>query len=176
MYLINQSSSCNPFLLPSMATLLKACLMMPYSACEKIRIHVVLTAMKAYIWVQLRAHAKNVSPRTILMCWILGKMNLCADIVALWILNLYYVNGTHDHSKIFWVAVVCAAKPFLTTILIILAKRCGALTVKVISHIHFHVVHKLVECGIAHSINVFAKLFKFQVGFLFFNCCGFASS
>jgi len=129
------------------------------NACVDLQVSVMLWMIRA----QLKATAKNVTPQTIVMCWILAKMNWCVDIVALWILSLYSVSGTVPRNTLFWVAVVCAAKPLLTTTLTTFLKKCGALTERVCAaaaDLCFHVVHKLIECTITHGAEVVAEFLK----------------
>lgn len=103
-------------------------------AARKLRewgVEVYASAVLWWIGIILRAHAKGVSPLTILCCWTLKTLSWCANFAALLILTLCSASGTTPLNAYFWVAAACAVKPFLITTLITLAKRCGAQTVKV---------------------------------------------
>ena len=89
---------------------------------------------KVMLWaltLQLSAAAQNVTPQTILLLWILTRVSWCVDIVGLWILLRSSANGIMHPNSYYWVALVCAGKPCLITILTTLVKKCGALMEKV---------------------------------------------
>lgn len=90
--------------------------------------------IKVCVWwmrVLLRARAKGVCPLTILLCSTVKTLSLCADYAGLLTLVACTANGITQHNNYYWATVICVAKPFLTTTLTTLAKKCGAQTEKV---------------------------------------------